>query len=763
MSARWWLNKPRQDFLPAALLIILALVNAPYFSGAFVPTHDTMFIFQTFHFFYSELVFHGHLAQWIPYGTYGLQSSFYQLAFLTPMSYVAALGGWLLRVSDVLLLFKISLFAEQLVFVAGLYLLSQRLFKSRGAVAMVCLGAIGGSVWYAQAFLNLRVFYLFPLAAYALLAFFAAHRAAWLWFTGILGVAWLLGTPPYFASLWLFVCASMGLALFWADKNSWRCLRSRSWEDLWPLALLIALLAIYAHNLLSVRECAIPTAAGRDPVTGKVGLQTFLTYGGRADVGAVVRSLVFGWPTHLPWGSARDNTVYVGLLGVVFFIWSVLKVRTVPFLAMLSALVALVWLSAGGWFATLMYYVFPGMAQYRHVGLVYGLVKLLLLLCAGFGWEHFWSAMGKVRSMAVVLIGMVLLIDLVAFVSVFDVRQAFRDAGWNLGTLISAGAGPAAQALWPAMFWLRAGVYAILAAAAALTALKTKRARALRIALLLGLCLDMLSYQAVGYAEAPHLAASERLLLSTLRAHELQFQAERRPEPTQARQQQAMRLITRPGAMSTYAIAYNWAQFDPCRSAFRVDWRPVGVEKLFRAMPEGSGSWSRVVGCESPKLRLVSTAVFADTEEEAAGLIQDGADLDRVVVLRGVRPAVQPLPGLETTARAEGHLNVTRFSANELVVDANVTSIDGSWLVYADAFHSGWRATVNGHPAPIAEADLAFKAVWLPEGQAHVRFFFRNGLSSILSYVIAVLGTLGGLGLLGVCWRTLFRPQVSGA
>lgn len=726
MAERWWLSvRPWEGLLPV-LLCALAAVNAPYWAGSFVPTHDTMFTFQAFHVFYNEWFYQGHLAHWLPYGTYGLPSDFYQLGFLSPMSYVAALVGGLLRVSNVLLLFKLSLLAEQLVWVLGLYLLCARLFRRRSTAALVCFGAIGGSVWYAQLFLNLRVFYLLPLMVYALFACFAERRLFWGWGVGLLAVAGLLGNPPYLASLWFFTCAIVAAVLWGAGLRDRRRWQVRPREHLPLLAVFIASLASYGLLLLHLAKFALSTAPGRDPATGGVGLQTFLTYGGRADLSQVLKSLVFGWPTHLPWGSGRDNTVYIGLLGVVFFVWAVLKVRTVPFLALLSALVALVCLSVGGWFATLVYYAFPTMAQYRHVGLVYGVVKFLLLICAGFGWEHFWSAHHRRRSLLAVLLGGLLLVDAAAGVSVFDIREAFRAAGWNLGTLVSAGWGSAAPVLWPATFGLRVGVYAALAGAAALAGLRMqRRARdtALRLALLLALCLDLLSYQAVVYAEAPHLSAAAVGQIDALRAQPLAFQMERLRAPTQPRSQQALQLVTRPGALATYALAYQWAQFDPCVSAFRVDWRSKRIIQLLRAMPEQSDQLQRVLGCESPKVYLVPGAV---------------------------------LPQVALGRAAAGRLHILGFNTNELLVETQTLAPGGAWLVYADAYHPGWRAMVNGRPVPIAEANLAFKAVQVPEGQATVRFWFYDGFYTILSKMMALLGALLGMVLLGICCRILF-------
>jgi len=48
-------------------------------------------------------------------------------------------------------------------------------------------------------------------------------------------------------------------------------------------------------------------------------------------------------------------------------------------------------------------------------------------------------------------------------------------------------------------------------------------------------------------------------------------------------------------------------------------------------------------------------------------------------------------------------------------------------LLYVDAFYPGWRAYVDGEPAPILRADDIFKAVALPEGSHHVEFVYHDG------------------------------------
>jgi Bacterial membrane protein YfhO len=108
-----------------------------------------------------------------------------------------------------------------------------------------------------------------------------------------------------------------------------------------------------------------------------------------------------------------------------------------------------------------------------------------------------------------------------------------------------------------------------------------------------------------------------------------------------------------------------------------------------------------------------------------------------------VRPAT-PGPWLPEA----GTVRVTRFTLNELVAEAHVAVSEGAWLVYADAFYPGWHATVDGRDAPIAEANLAFKAVWLPSGDHSVELSYRRGWSHLASYALAGFGVACGIALL---------------
>jgi hypothetical protein len=750
MTRRWNL-----EFV--ALLLGVVLVNAPYWSAARLPIHDTLFHVQAFHVFYSEWVANGELARWIPYGTYGWTSAVEQLTFLSPVTYVVAILGRLLRVADALALFKTVLLLEQCVLVAGMYLVSRRLFARRSTVWMVCLATLGSTVWYAQSYFNFRMVYLFPLVVYGLVRFTESRRSAWAWAAGIVTIVWALGNVAYFAAIWAFAVLILALAIGLRDRALWRLLGERSASNLLPMGAFVLLAAGYAHQAFHATEGAF-LFSGREGSSGVVGIQSFLYHGGRAEPGAVLRSLLLGWPTHLPWGAQRDNSVYVGLLPVVAFAWSLTAVRQPWHAALLAAVVGLVWLSWGGFFAAAAYYASPLMNRYRHIGLVYGLAKLLMLLCAGFGWEALWSAKPRIGALLALGVGLLFVVDACRLAGPFDFYELLKRPAQALALLRGR---LSAEGVWPVVLAARLAGYAGLAAAAAVAASRRwipRPALALPAALVLALALDLAWYQAVVFAEAPRVAvdATHRQLTRVAR---LPYHAQRLAQPADARGGRALRLVRDPAVGGAYALAHAWAQHDPCETELRADWWPAAARRLLEA--RGTAQWweardpvlAQALGCApTPKLRLVTQAAFAQTEQDAEALVRQATDLDRTVVLRGAASEVS-----EDGAEA-GDVRVLAFTANALTVEVDVAAAGGAWLVYADGAHPHWRAAVNGRPAPIAEADLAFKAVRVPPGRSRVDWHFERGVRAWPRALCAAIATAAGLALLGLVGALALVP-----
>mgnify|MGYP005848410573 CR=1 FL=1 len=81
-----------------------------------------------------------------------------------------------------------------------------------------------------------------------------------------------------------------------------------------------------------------------------------------------------------------------------------------------------------------------------------------------------------------------------------------------------------------------------------------------------------------------------------------------------------------------------------------------------------------------------------------------------------------------------------------------------AFLVLADPYYPGWRATVDGRPAPLYRADYLFRAVPVPAGKHEVTFAFapesvRLGFG-ISGVTLALLLVIGAWALLGGRQRT---------
>jgi hypothetical protein len=716
--------------LAVALAFSIAL-NLVYFDRRVVGVNDTFYNFADFHIFYSELLFHGGLASWWPYGTYGLQADYEQIASLGPLSYLIGALGALLRVRDALLLFKLAVVGEQLVFVFGVWRLARGLFPTRATVQLLSIAAAGTSVWYAQQWWDLRIYVLLPLVLSFLFEFIETRRADRFWLAGATGVAWCLGGLPYWIPVWILMLAVIGGVAVRDWPATLRALGSRAPRDLAALALFAIAVAGYAWFVLHALDGAVLRAIDRDPVTGKVGPENFRTYGGNANLVIVANALLFGWPVHLPWGSGADNSVYLGLVPVVGLAVAVVRERSRTFVALVAGAAVLVWLSLGGVFTEAAYHL-PGFAYYRHVGLTFGLVKVLLLVASGYGLERVWAS----RVPRVPAPALWIAVGILAVEGLAAAPRLLGPAPWSwIGE-------------WGVHVLVRLGVYAAALAAAAAAG------RCRRPAIALALALDLALYQlAVWETRVPRV--HEPALLAATAAREPVYQEARHDAPRDPESARAIDLAQHTGSRELYWYVYQFANFDPCRGQFRTDYYQAGVDRLL-GFERANGRQDALLGCEVPKLRVVADADFARSADEARERLRDAvrAGETRPTVIEA---AGGPRAGARSGAPA-GTTTVERFTLSELVAQVDVQAPDGAWLVYDDAWHAGWRASLNGVEAPVAVANLAWKAVRVPAGRSTVRLWFRHGANHWLGPAIALYGLAAGVALVAWMLHSIARP-----
>jgi hypothetical protein len=137
-----------------------------------------------------------------------------------------------------------------------------------------------------------------------------------------------------------------------------------------------------------------------------------------------------------------------------------------------------------------------------------------------------------------------------------------------------------------------------------------------------------------------------------------------------------------------------------------------------------------------PRARLAGKPVYALNESDAVAVVnrltQENGLLDHVVVEDPTRP-------LATSASASGTARIVTDRPERVVVEVKA---DGpAYLVLADTFDPGWSATLDGQPAPIRPAYIAFRAVYAPRGE-HIIIFTYIPAGFQLGLAVSICGAL---------------------
>ncbi len=152
-----------------------------------------------------------------------------------------------------------------------------------------------------------------------------------------------------------------------------------------------------------------------------------------------------------------------------------------------------------------------------------------------------------------------------------------------------------------------------------------------------------------------------------------------------------------------------------------------------------------------PRARLVGKPIYAaDRVQAIAAVERAGASLrDQLVVEDPDQP-------LAIGAEVSGTARIVEDLPEHVAVETDAAT--PAYLVLSDTFDPGWSATLDGQPAPIWPANIAFRAVYLPEGPHTVVFNYRPA-GFVLGLLLTGCGALLGL----VFWFQPWRPSALAA
>ena len=148
-----------------------------------------------------------------------------------------------------------------------------------------------------------------------------------------------------------------------------------------------------------------------------------------------------------------------------------------------------------------------------------------------------------------------------------------------------------------------------------------------------------------------------------------------------------------------------------------------------------------------PRVSLRAVADVVEEGQALAKLMEPGYALNERVVIEPIAALSTGVAGPAVPPRWDasvgggvGRLQIEAYDAERIRL--RVTTSDPSWLVLADAWYPGWRATIDGAPAPIFRANLAFRAIALEAPGEHVVELVFLPATQVLGGVLAVIGLM---------------------
>jgi len=153
---------------------------------------------------------------------------------------------------------------------------------------------------------------------------------------------------------------------------------------------------------------------------------------------------------------------------------------------------------------------------------------------------------------------------------------------------------------------------------------------------------------------------------------------------------------------------------------------------------------------EDPKIKEMPPALspkipsHRDADLSSSGPVDSEArERDVRAPLRQSQPAGQSAPPASIPALAT--TRILSYEPDRVTIEASLTS--PGFLLLLDTWFPGWKATANGRPAQIYQADYNFRAVLLPAGHSLVSFAYKPA-SLAIGWGLA----LASLALLVSAW-----------
>ncbi|MEA5471671.1 hypothetical protein VB714_22550 [Spirulina sp. 06S082] len=748
--------KFRIDYTFLGLNVILICLNIVYWLSSTIPLHDGLLTLQSFHVFYRDFLLHGELPAWLPYNFYGLPSDYYLLTFLSPFQYFAFFLGKVFHIKNTYYLFLFSVYLEQLQLLTGSYLLSKKVLHQKISIIFMCAGILLSSFLYIQPFFNFKLFSFFPLVFFLILKFLDNFNFLYLGLTGVILILSLFGNAAFLAPILIYIPLLFLLIVLLKGnylKLNIAFLKKRlkgllkPWFVLFCVILLLLALC-YLFIASEALNFSVLTAVGRDPSTRKVPLSEFLTYGGST---SILRYLEFIWGIGF-----SEAVIYVGLIPIVFLIYSVLFVRNTIFYSSLICLLAILAVGLGrqGLIAPIIYHL-PLLSYYRHIGLLVPVAKIFLLLCASLGIDHFFESLStkkRKKNQKTLITCSIIIVFLSSLYFLFEDNPFFLNfPSHALNPYFLNG-----FAIALLLLFLVVNVYFFHRSSRKIKSI-------LIYSFLILYLLDIFSWH-LSYLIFSDSYSPDSVKSFVVENYDLQMK--RFETINQLKNSRSLSVFRDIAAskpeFARYGIIYTFADADPCIPIYRQDFWTTFVddfmklrlsfqEKQTGKLPENrqghygtlfptydDSLFYNTIGCTASKIRfgIPSENLRQEFNNDDVTTILQKLDNPNAIIVNEYgnnkpREFLEDINSINDLQNDLLNVKIVDFSLNSLELDIELKKEPTTplWLIYADAFHPSWQAFVNEKPANIFMANYAFKGIKLTNlkmGVNHVSFHFKH-------------------------------------
>ena len=380
-----WQNSP---LLERFLFLLIILIEAGIFfymiNGRWiVGGHDGFTYFANQYSCLNNVVIYGKIPQWTPFLTHGIGGILFgYITWSGILQNVLLLSGNLFKGVNFLPIFYVGIFIDELLLLAGTWLLSRRFFASPFTVFFVTLSIMGSCIWLLQPWWNFHLYYALPLILYFIHIFIDSGKWRYYFLAGNALFIQCMGNLPYVLPLTSLVIFLYFLFYFIFNyKDTWQKIKALNWN--WSFILttsIIIILFVAYYSAMSIGTDQVVNYSPSRNIDNSTNLSDFLTYSGKLSW-KVWLELFLGMSPCL------DYTLYIGILCVPFILLGLILNINKQNSHFLFTIIILLFFSMGTFVSVFFYYLWPMMRYFRHLSLITPVIKIFLCFTAGFGFD----------------------------------------------------------------------------------------------------------------------------------------------------------------------------------------------------------------------------------------------------------------------------------------------------------------------------------------------------------------------------------------